>query len=418
MVNLTLFIAKKRFHGMAAALAMAAACGCSPAPTGPANSADDDSTSADDDSPPPPKRDAAPKAMTSPVDAGAGAGARTDSAPPADAPARGDAAADAGGPSAMSLVANPLGPLPKSLKDVGVYTALPDRKVTSPRAHSFRPVWELWSNGLGKERLLVLPEGKKIDTKDRNAWDFPVGTLFFKTFTFNDPAMGGKERPVETRLIRRTQTEWEFAVWVWNDAGTDAELADIMRSIPKEVTVDGEKFNHRVPSKADCGTCHLSNVVPIIGFDELRLNGKLEGRAKTQLQEAADAGMFTMPVPATPDEITAADATTKAVMGYVHGNCGHCHNDIPNDEKLGMTRSFDLRHKAFLKNTVNVMTMTSGTASGLRILPGDPSKSILYLAVWGESGNVEVKLMPPVGVQRRDRMAIELLRTWITNLKK
>ena len=93
----------------------------------------------------------------------------------------------------------------QNLKDVGLFPAFPDMTQVHPRAVGFKPRHELWSNGLGKARFAILPDGQKINSSTRDAWDFPIGTLFFKTF-FQDPGAGGKQRPVETRLIRRKAT--------------------------------------------------------------------------------------------------------------------------------------------------------------------------------------------------------------------
>jgi hypothetical protein len=86
----------------------------------------------------------------------------------------------------------------------------------------------------------------------RDAWDFPVGTLFFKTF-FQDPGRAASSGPSETRLIRRKATtgapneQWEFFVWQWNADGTGASLAEIRNRIPVTVTLGGTMVDPHHP---------------------------------------------------------------------------------------------------------------------------------------------------------------------------
>ena len=326
---------------------------------------------------------------------------------------------------ATTLIDDPLVvTLPASLKDTGAFPAFPDVDQLHPRAYAFKPKHELWSNGLGKARFAVLPVDKKIDSTIRDAWDFPVGALFFKTF-FQEPGAAGKPRPVETRLIRRLATtgepqeQWEFSVYRWNDMGTDAALAEIRNRIPVQVTAGGATFMHDIPKRGDCWNCHVANKAPIIGFDELRLNVALPGKAQTQLQEVIAKGWLTQ-APATPfAEITDSNPTQRAVKEWIHGNCAHCHNKELPLEPGARYPELDLRWDKFMADAINKRTMTVGTAGGVRIVPGRPLQSILFLAVEGpmnSANNSEVKIMPPVGVNVTDKQAIATLRQWITSL--
>ena len=108
---------------------------------------------------------------------------------------------------------------------------MPSLTMTDPRAFYYEPKHPLWSNGLDKSRFMILPKGAKIDTSVRDAWTFPVGTLFVKTFSYRDP--GGKVIPIETRLIRRVADtgevfeQWTFDVYEWDAGATGAKLIDI-----------------------------------------------------------------------------------------------------------------------------------------------------------------------------------------------
>ena len=103
---------------------------------------------------------------------------------------------------------------------------------------------------------------------------------------------------------------------------------------------------------------------------------------------------------------------TSAVLGNFVGNCVHCHNG-----SNGAASSFDLRPAVALENLVDQPTASSATAAGIRLVPGAPEESILYLAMSG-TPDLEVKEMPPLGVAIRDLSAIEQLYDWILALQK
>jgi glucose/arabinose dehydrogenase len=305
------------------------------------------------------------------------------------------------------LVDKPLAPFPTSLSDTGIFA---DDALREPieRAIRFEPTLPLWSNGSHKERWLLLPKGKKVDNSARDAWDYPVGTLFFKTFSYE----GATPERIETRVIRRTETGYDYQVYSWLEDGSDAKLEPLANKVPVDVTLaDGEKIKHTIPSGFDCRTCHESNDTVIIGFDELRLNGPRSGESGSQLRELAGAGVFAESMPSEPDTVAHDDEQTREVLGYLHGNCAHCHNR--SDRTMSV---LSLEHDDAFDNIVAVPTQGSGQAHGIRVDPGSPETSVLFLAMSGEGDDPELKAMPPVGVDVRDADAVELVRDWIEAL--
>ena len=106
-------------------------------------------------------------------------------------------------------------------------------------------------------------------------------------------------------------------------------------------------------------------------------------------------------------------AETAWVLGYVTGNCTHCHNGEPDLANS----SFDLRPDVFLANTVGRETESSASGLGVRIVPGDPDASVLYLAFTHQDNGTDIKAMPPLGIQLRDVAAGERMRDWISSLQ-
>lgn len=304
-----------------------------------------------------------------------------------------------------SLADEPLGPMPLKLSATGIFA---DPQHTQPiaRAVAYEPIYPLWSNGSAKERWLLLPVAAQVDNTRRGAWDFPPGTLFFKTFGYPET----QSTPVETRVIRRTQNGWDYHAYKWQ--GDDADLLELERSLPVAVTHKGTSLQHAIPSRFECRSCHESAPSPIIGFDEFRLNAPgLAG--SSQLQALHQRGVFLVEPPRHPEAIDHPDLLARAALGYLHGNCAHCHNDSPRSMS-----KLDLQHGRALQNLINIPTESSGQAAGIRVMPGIPEQSVLFLSLLGDNGTPEIKPMPPIGVQVRDTGAIELIRWWITGLTR
>lgn len=264
-------------------------------------------------------------------------------------------------------------------EDLGAfYPQAPNLSVVPAGGEAYEPRWPLWSNGLGKLRHILLPEGEEPSRAGDDAYDFPDGTMFFKTFKAG-------EHPIETRVMRLVDGEWQFAAYRWNEDATSATLLDGRAPVPVEVTVDGETFEHRIPSRAQCRSCHEAGERRVLGYTPV------------QLDDEAD--------------IEAPDSLTREVMGYVYGNCVQCHDGSGEPQA-----SFSLLPEDFLANTINQPTQGSASGAGIRVVPEDPDESVLYQAVRGGDSERGVQAMPPLGVQRRDPSAEQLLHQWITEL--
>lgn len=300
------------------------------------------------------------------------------------------------------LVTDPLGELPAKLSEVGIYAG---SSVSAPRppAQAYEPGYPLWSDGGEKFRSFVLPAGATIDASDPDNYVFPLGTLIFKTFSFATPSSPRRNLPVETRLLRLKAGGWELAAYAWDENAEDAELLDLERSQSRDVLAPtGEVVQHVIPSRLECRQCHESSTSEVLGINELQL-------AKSgALTEAAPR---ITPMPSEPFRtLPEHGPLTTAVLGYFVGNCVHCHNGTN-----GAASSFDLRPDVALANVIDQPTASSATADGIRVVPGSPEQSILYLGLRA-GPELEVKEMPPLGVAARDTSAIQLLGDWITAL--
>lgn len=307
------------------------------------------------------------------------------------------------------MLADPDAALPETLSELGLYPYAGDFDEAHPRAVHYRPAHELWSNGSHKRRHLLLPEGAVIDTSERDAWRFPPGTLLLKTFFYR--RSDGPEYPVETRVLRSDGESFEYAAYVWDETATDATRADIAAPIAIPIAQEDAELVHHVPARIDCRKCHESQPVAVLGFDELALGEPLPGDDVPQLEALFEAGVIS-DLPEAPDVLEHPDAHTREVLGYFEGNCVHCHNGSG-----GASSSFDLRHAVALENLVGRDT-EGESVGGIRLVPGDAASSALYRALEGKRLFPDVAAMPPVGVDRRDERAIELIRDWIDDMPK
>lgn len=228
---------------------------------------------------------------------------------------------------AAVLAANALGapapPLPARLADTGLYT--PGTLAVADGVLAFSPRYPLWSDGASKRRWIGLPPGTSIDARDPDAWNFPAGTRLWKEFGF--------DRPVETRFMERLPDgSWRFAVYAWNAAGTEALLVPAGGIAGLDVgAAPGGRYD--IPSRDDCLACHEAARVPVLGFSALQLASHAAAPAASGAVDLAElerrALVHGLPDGFTdsPPVVVAATAEERDALGYLHGNCGHCHND-------------------------------------------------------------------------------------------
>ncbi|MBO6934498.1 MAG: hypothetical protein JJ863_05975 [Deltaproteobacteria bacterium] len=321
--------------------------------------------------------------------------------------ASGATESDDGAELGPPLVEAPLAPLPARLSVTGYFGELSeggdwDPSLVAPEAIGYEPAHPLWTNGSAKTRHALLPPGATIDNSDPMRWEFPIGTLVFKTFTFATP---DGIRPVETRLIRRSEEGWDYAVYVWE--GDDAYLRMDDAALRVEVVDEGERFVHEVPGRNECRACHATAASPLIGLTDEQLSISLRGATVSQRDDWFARGILAF-ADADPSD-PGRDPESAWVASYLHGNCAHCH------WADGVPTPLDLTRSRAIESIVDQPTMAISFPSGLRVAPGAPERSLLLTAL-AASNPSGVRPMPPIGVQRVDEEAAERLRRWIENL--
>lgn len=315
---------------------------------------------------------------------------------------------------------------PILLSETGLYSSI-EAKEVSAEVHWFTPRYWLWSDGAEKERYIFLPScGGVINNADEDNWSFPVGTRLWKQFSVE-----GKR--IETRLIVRHGLgvdDFLYAHYLWNDAETDAYL--IEEHAPFELLHQPKGTNYTVPTRATCSQCHGKTGAPegglpsrVLGFSAVQLSHTGPG---VTLKSLVGNGRLSHPRSGFYE--TPGTEIERAATGYLHANCGFCHNYFRDGVAFPFhPLSFFMSTQALRVGELDVyQTAVGHDVQGydgdcsLRVAPGDlgvgegsslPLESCV-LERMGQRGNPAQ--MPPIDSYQVDLEGIEAIRRWIQGL--
>jgi hypothetical protein len=292
-------------------------------------------------------------------------------------------------------------------------------QVLSDGLKAYHPKYPLWSDGALKERFIYLPPGSQIDTSDPDRWNFPVGTRFYKSFA------AGTVR-VETRVLEKTKPAASFDSWTFTSYAWSADQHSVSAAAASGVT-NALGTGLDIPSQANCRTCHtMQGLDAVNGFGAIQLNHSEDGVTLSSLLAEhtlinGSAGA-TLNVSVDNARIP-GDAATQAALGYLQGNCGHCHGG-PTPRVgmqlwsiVGMTQLSDapIMQTAVCHCIENWTGRKNadGDAYTLRVAPG-------HAAVSGIVGRMSARTsgeqMPPLGTKLVDPTGLGAIKTWIDSL--
>ncbi len=314
---------------------------------------------------------------------------------------------------------------PPTLADTGLCVDAACTQI-APGIKAYKPRWELWSDGATKKRWIYLPPGTQIDTSNMDFWQFPVGTKLWKEFTRDGVR-------VETRLVMRISdsasdpdNDWFYGAYAWNQ-NQDATTLETFG------VADANGTQHDIPSRAQCKQCHNNNQPSrVLGFSALELDYDNTDPDQLDLAALVGANALTAPPTASGSAGSAyfplpADAFGKALpaLGYLHANCGHCHNpnsQVFTDKGVQMQLRLTVGTLGSLSQTTTYMTTigVAGTTNGVNniktiVTVANPDQSQLILRF--ESTN-PAEHMPSnfIGAEIMDPAGKTILRDWITSL--
>ena len=283
--------------------------------------------------------------------------------------------------------------MPDLLSQTGLYKDIRTKEL-SARLVEFTPANVLWSDGAEKLRWYQLPAGAMIDSTNIDRWRFPVGTKFFKEFSRD-----GKR--LETRLIWRVsdtgsrEKDTLVGAFVWNDSETEATFV-------REGAMNLRGTEHDAPSAESCWRCHLGEPGHALGVTALQLGD-----------------VTALPLSSPPPAGTTY-AAPNAALGYLHANCGHCHNEHGgawSDSHMILRLGVDERDAAttqIVQTAVNApLEQWIGRGYTYRIVAGDPDQSAAFYRMTQRTMMVQ---MPPLATEKTDDAGIALIRGWIESL--
>lgn len=306
---------------------------------------------------------------------------------------------------------------PERLSETGLF----EPGTTTVRADvlPYSPQYALWSDGATKRRWLYLPPGTTIDATDPDAWEFPAGTRLWKEFSHGVP--------IETRMLERLQDgSWQYAVYVWEASGLDAVLAP-EAGIPALPAATAPGGRYPVPSRIDCRACHEGAAVPVLGVSALQLSpdrdpGALHAEPfpderDIDLGDLLARGLVSG-LPASlanePPRIEARTPIARSALGYLHANCGHCHNDSGPLTGPDLILAQSLAPGDGVRKVLASLIGKPGDfrvpGVSARLVPGHPSGSLLAARMGSRNPVVQ---MPPLGTRIVDREGLALVERWI-----
>jgi hypothetical protein len=282
----------------------------------------------------------------------------------------------------------------------------------------YEPKFELWADTAAKRRWIYLPPGTQIDTTDMDYWKFPVGTKLWKEFIRDGVR-------VETRYIVKTMPNdlefgaWHYVSYQWNATQDATTLVDVGGA------PDANGTMHDIPSRQNCRDCHEEVRSKVLGFGAISLDFN---STKLDLEDLITMGKLSAPPTggaAGARFVIPGGNTVVSALGYMHANCGHCHN--PTADNFNHTPT-DMRLRVGALATVGatpVYTTLVDKTSTLGYIHDD-AMSYTLLVDGGNADNSIVtkrmvstnsmKHMPNKGSEMVDAAGMGLITTWINAL--
>lgn len=303
---------------------------------------------------------------------------------------------------------------PDTLADTGLCLDAGCTQI-APDVRAYRPQYELYSDGATKRRWIQLPPGATIDTTDMNHWVFPVGTRLWKEFTRDGIR-------VETRYLEKLLANdaapgaWFYATYAWNATQDAATLAS-----PQDGVQNANGTAHDIPTRTECRQCHEGVPGRVLGFGAMSLDYDAP-TTELDLADAVALGLLSAPPSGDPPYFPLPGfAVDRAAFGYLHANCGGCHNPraalfnhTPVDLRLDVTKLGVVELVPAHATTVDVNgTVGGGAYQGKLVKPKDPDNSVLIIRM--NAATFPPK-MPQLGTETIDPVGQTTLRAWIDAL--
>ncbi|MBC7967208.1 MAG: PQQ-dependent sugar dehydrogenase, partial [Fuerstia sp.] len=230
---------------------------------------------------------------------------------------------------------------PRLLSQTGVFKSLtplqPEAGVVE-----YDVVVPRWTDGAVARRFVAVPGSDRIELAPHGGvrGKYPEGTVFAKQLSIPD-SDGKPMTPLETQILQLQNGVWNPYSYLWNDAGTDAELvssAGTAKTVQwPDANAAGQFTEHTWHANAinECRLCHNAGPGFVLGFVGNQLS-----RLKSNTVSGTDQleSLLSQAVIASiPDDarspafqlVDPHDASldlNDRARSYLHGNCSMCHH--------------------------------------------------------------------------------------------
>jgi uncharacterized repeat protein (TIGR03806 family) len=337
---------------------------------------------------------------------------------------------------------------PRRLSETGLFASVPDNQPVEG-AIPYEMNLPFWSDYAVKDRYLVLPEQKSVVFDERNKWQFPIGTVFIKTFWMHLNRVNLEDpKRLETRLLVRAPDGWEPYTYVYNDEQTEAFLLDGALTKPVEIRTEEGLITqpYYFPSRSDCFACHTKAEGFVLGMTTRQMNRTLHYRGESENQIALldrleifengpgkavsdleafphwSFGNFDRSETANQDDrgeakggsgslIVPEGDKTELARAWLEVNCAVCHRPegiAPHERDMRFHAPLD---RLRLIGEKPRQGQLSPPGSEL-IKPAAPFESELFFRI----NRRGPRQMPPLATQVIDPIAYEVIRQWIQDM--
>ena len=317
---------------------------------------------------------------------------------------------------------------PEQLSAYGLFAGDPRQQLPAAGVLKYDLTSPLFSDYTLKHRFIKLPPGTAMTYHANDVFDFPVGTIIAKTFSYphdqRHPERG--ERLLETRILWKQAAGWIGLPYIWNDEQADAVLEEVGDTVKATwVHFDGQTRSNAyiIPNSNQCKGCHeIGKVMQPIGPKARYLNRTAPHEPHHQLERWKELGQLTglpagVAVPRTAVWNEPASGTLEErARAWLEINCAHCHNP----HGPAMQSGLDLRLEQTNPAQFGVWKspVAAGRGSGGRlydIVPGDPDASILVFRLESTEPGI---MMPELPRRLLDAEGVALIRAWIAAMPK
>jgi uncharacterized repeat protein (TIGR03806 family) len=318
-------------------------------------------------------------------------------------------------------------PFPEKLSAWHLFAASPKggRLIPHARLLPYDLNTPLFSDYADKYRFVWMPAGSAAQYKEEGPFEFPVGTIFAKSFAFPVDGRPAERRLVETRLLVRTKSAWVPLPYIWNATQTEATLQIVPDPVHIRYTDAagrGLDFTYQIPNTNECRECHDNNKsLQPIGPKARNLNKDFsysDGTANQLARWTTVGYLRGVPEPAAvPRAANWNDASTGSLndraLAYLDNNCAHCHQPGGTAGYTGV--DFRLGHFDAALFGVCKHPNSAGNMGDrwYDLVPGRPDESILVYRLESTAPKI---MMPQIGRAVVHAEGVALLRDWVASL--